>query len=64
MKNTYYVARDSTGYLYLFRNRPRRVDGIWCSRDWDEPFTLDSALFPELKWKNKPLKVKLIFEKI
>lgn len=59
MENKLWVARDNNGELYLYNEKPEYYNGskVWvaggiCAK-------LDNNLFPELKWEDEPLEVKL-----
>ena len=59
-----WVARDDDGHLHLFEVEPRRIEGNhrWWDRDYHRT-TLDDCDFPDLKWKDEPVYVKLIIIK-
>lgn len=56
-----WVARDENTKLWLFINKPIRsknILGYWgCIGECME---LDSELFPDLKWEDEPIEVRLI----
>jgi len=58
-----YVARDISEDLYVFDYKPHRTDGIFfpCG---DTALRLDKSLFPEINYKNSPVKVKLTIETV
>jgi len=55
-----WVARDKDGSLHIFEVKPRRsADGHqWWDRDYQST-ALKSSDFPDLKWEDKPVCVKL-----
>lgn len=59
-----YVARDKDGSLYLFQNRPVKIDERGCWRTLTNRFgwiILDSCLFSEVKWEDEePTEVELV----
>ena len=61
-----WVARDESGELYLFWEKPRKGCSVWladvnplgCCR------RLDYASFPEVQWSDdEPTRVKITIEK-
>lgn len=58
-----WVARDENGSLYMYINKPKKLDDTWSLNSFGF-FKLDDSLFPEVKWSDEePTKVKLIIEK-
>lgn len=59
-----WVARDENGSLHLFEVEPRRLEDKhqWWDRDYDCT-VLDESDFPDLKWEDEPVYVKLIIAK-
>lgn len=59
-----WVARDEDGHLNLFEVEPRRLDDKhrWWDRDYNVT-SLDERDFPDLKWEDEPVYVKLIIIK-
>ena len=55
-----WVARDKDGSLHIFEVKPRRsADGHqWWDRDYQST-ALKSSDFPDLKWEDEPVCVKL-----
>jgi hypothetical protein len=55
-----WVARDKNGELYFHERKPVRVTFL---SGWDSPkfFEIDRDLFPDLKWKNNPMRVACVF---
>lgn len=55
----FYVARDGTGVLHLFKTKPARHYHykIWCGRG--DEFQIDSALWPELQWIDDALPIEI-----
>jgi hypothetical protein len=59
-----WVARDISGSLYLFENKPHKNTDYaeWLSSS--ESYFLDSSLFPEVKWEDdEPTEVELVIKK-
>ncbi len=56
-----YVARDKNGTLWLYSEKPHREDdcGVWFS-DTLNIMALNREEFPQLKWEDEPIEVKLI----
>lgn len=56
-----YVARDRNGTLWLYREKPWREEdcGLWFS-DSTNIMQINSEEFPQLKWEDEPIEVKLI----
>lgn len=57
-----WVARDENGNLHLFEMEPTRLLHRWWDRDYQST-TLDNKDFPDLKWEDKPIYVKLVIIK-
>lgn len=70
-----YVVRDKDGDLWLFTSKPVRVKERLNHEEyeyWEKPeypddgddaydvIYVDSKLFPELKWEDEPIEVKLV----
>lgn len=53
-----WVARDENGSLHLFEVEPSRIMHRWWDRDYHST-TLDKKDFPDLKWEDEPVYVKL-----
>ena len=61
MENKYklLVARDWSGMLYAYFNKPIR-DTVW--KEWDSDkvsLSIDDSFFPELKWEDEPIEIEL-----
>lgn len=56
-----YVARDKNGTLWLYSEKPWREEdcGLWFS-DSTNIMQINSEEFPQLKWEDEPIEVKLI----
>lgn len=56
-----YVARDRNGSLWLYSEKPHREEEseLWYS-DKLNIMALNSEEFPQLKWEDEPIEVKLI----
>jgi hypothetical protein len=59
-----YVARDEDGNLHIFEVEPRRMEEKhrWWDRDYN-CHIIDNDAFPDLRWKDEPICVKLIIIK-
>ena len=57
-----WIARDLFGGLYLFANKPQKMDeyGCWEGEDW---YKITRDLFPELTFENSPMEVELVIKK-
>lgn len=55
----YWIARDKTGDLYIYDQKPSYPDctGIFGCRHVEVMDQLDSRLFPELTFENSPVKI-------
>lgn len=53
-----WVARDKNGNLHLFEMEPTRLIHRWWDRDYHST-GLDESDFPDLKWEDEPVYVKL-----
>lgn len=53
-----WVARDEDGSLHIFEVEPYRISHRWWDRDYQSA-ALDNKDFPELKWEDEPIYVKL-----
>lgn len=59
-----WIARDEDDRLHLFEVKPRRLEKE--HRWWDKDYhstSLDEGDFPNLKWEDEPIYVKLIIIK-
>lgn len=55
-----YVARDKNGSLWLYSEKPHReILDVWWSESGNS-MQINSEEFPQLKWKDEPIEVKLI----
>lgn len=58
-----WVAREKSGRLFLFTNKPIRHEkcpGLWVNDNVITPIMeIDPSLFPNLKWEDEPLEVEL-----
>lgn len=53
------IARDKSGRLFLYYTKPKRRKDNWHKKG--TPYLqLDKTLFPELKWEDDPVEVKLV----
>ncbi len=57
-----WIARDKDGTLHLFSECPVRYFNVWMQRLSIEVCIgeLPTALFPDLKWEDEPIEVKLV----
>lgn len=57
--NNFYLARDNSGALYLYYEKPIKTDYVWIVENGDCSL-LKEELFPEVKWEdNSPTEVTL-----
>lgn len=59
-----WVARDGNGSLHIFEVEPLRISNSrqWWDRDYQST-CLDSRDFPDLKWEDEPVYVKIVIIK-
>lgn len=58
-----WVARDKTGYLYLYNIKPEKGTVQWQIPSYESEviIKIDSALLPEVKWEDeKPTEVEIV----
>ena len=65
-----WIARDKSGTLNLFSEKPIRIDNdddIWLSFVWHpenvhtcKRMQIDSTYFPGLKWEDEPVEVSIV----
>lgn len=59
-----WIARDESGYIYLYENKPiLKADwsgGLWFGGDF---FELQPESFPEVTFENSPMEVELVLKK-
>lgn len=60
----YYIARDSMGTLFLYKEKPIKEEESWQPTNYNggSYFELDEELFPEVKWEDEEPKVLTIEE--
>lgn len=67
-----YVARDESGIIQLFRNKPTKFiynypwnkRHGWFVNDEDASMEIDCNLFPEVRWEDaEPTEVELVIKK-
>lgn len=51
-----YIARDYDGYIFLYAERPKLLDGVWSS---DRLLMLNVTDFPEVTFENSPMEVEI-----
>ena len=54
-----YVARDKNGLLHVFEVKPIRCEDYW----WDIDYwsaSIEHGDFPDLKWEDEPIYVRLL----
>lgn len=56
-----YVARDKNGSLWLYSEKPHREEdsGVWYLGGVNN-MQINREEFPQLKWEDEPIEVKLI----
>ena len=64
MEQEMWVARDKDGTLYLFTQKPSKMNDSWAGILGTRRGDLPRTMFPEIKWSDdEPTKVKLIINK-
>lgn len=46
-----WIARDSNGTLYIYKDKPEKVDKVW--RTDGQLALVDDDLFPEVQWSDE-----------
>ena len=56
MENGVWIARDKTGTLAIFENKPiLDIDNAWYCEDCDDDFDIiNKEMFPEITFENSP----------
>lgn len=58
MENKYklWVARDEDGFLFAYKDKPKRSDN---QKEWFGwfLFSMKNSYFPELKWEDEPIEI-------
>ena len=57
-----YVARDKNGLLHVFEMEPRRLEDYWWDLGYKSELIAHDA-FPDLKWEDEPIYVRLLIVK-
>nr|DAG79346.1 MAG TPA: hypothetical protein [Caudoviricetes sp.] len=57
MENKFWVARDKSGKLYLYNEKPEYYNDFKVWFACGIIAKLDNNLFPELKWEDEPIEV-------
>ena len=59
-----WLARDKSGYLYLYKGKPIKYSTYWRRPLPKDMIKLENGLFPEVQWSDEePTKVKLVIDK-
>ena len=59
-----WLARDKSGYLYLYKGKPIKYSTYWRRPLPKDMIQLYNGLFPEVQWSDEePTKVKLVIDK-
>lgn len=54
-----WIARDESGMLCLYLNKPRKLNHEWYSKDHDF-IAIDKTWFPEIDWEDRePVEVQI-----
>lgn len=65
MEQTFWLARNMDGYLFLFKKKPFRCGTYFSDNDGfqlhSERIQLKKELYPNVTFENSPHKVKLEF---
>ena len=60
MENKYklWVARDKNGFLFAYKDKPKRCDN---QKEWFGWFlnSMENSFFPNITWKDEPIEVEL-----
>lgn len=68
MKLYGYIAKDLVlgSHTFLYLSQPIRSEGVWFPKSGDphEALPLPDASFPNLRWKDDPVKVELIIKPV
>lgn len=64
--NDFYVARDKSGALFLYVGRPRwsEITKMWKDTKCRQSFQLRRTDFPEINYKNSPVRVRFNTEDV
>lgn len=64
MKEEMWLARDEDGTLYLFTQKPSKMNDRWVGILGTRRGDLPRTMFPGIKWSDdEPTKVKLVIVK-
>ena len=64
MEQEMWLARDEDGTLYLFTQKPSKMNDRWVGILGTRRGDLPRTMFPEVQWSDeKPTKVKLVIDK-
>ena len=64
MKEEMWLARDEDGTLFLFTQKPSKMNDRWAGILGTRRGDLSRTMIPGIKWSdNEPTKVKLVIEK-
>ena len=57
-KYKFWVARDKNGFLFAYKDKPKRCDN---QKEWLGwfLFSMKNSYFPELKWEDEPIEVEI-----
>ena len=55
--NSIWIARDETGFLWAFSEKPVKYKGSWIPSSDEIPYDIEERLFPELKWEDDPIEL-------
>jgi hypothetical protein len=62
-KKVIWIARDKSGMLLAFRNKPKRSGENWLSSDRKYYGTIPVWFASGLTWENEPVRVEMKFGK-
>ena len=55
--NSIWIARDKTGFLWAYTEKPVEYNGSWIPSTDEFPYDIDERLFPELTWESEPIEL-------
>jgi len=58
-KLTLWIARDKTGGLYVYTNRPVRIASGFFVAHGGEYMKIEPTKFPDLKWEDEPKEITI-----
>lgn len=59
-----YIARDKSGALHIFREKPTFRYERWWGRDTIYECEIDASQYPEVTFENSPMEVELVMKNV